>query len=303
MGHIDAMFRSAAFVLALAATAACRPAPTTTPADVDARLLRIEEHLLRLTGVIEASPDRTSMTPDQRLVRVENQLDKVITFLKTAVPAKLDESKVYALPIDPLDPVVGPPTAAVTVVEAYEFLCPYCAMVEPTLDELRARYPTDLRVVSKYYVIHGEPAMPSGKAACAAARQGKYAAIKDRLWKSIWPTAGEAAVREQATAEAVARTAKAAGLDMKRYQADVDGVCSEWLTRSGATMQKFGAGGTPSFWINGRPFQTASRDEFAGEIEAELARVKASGVAPAKYYEQVVMAKGEPEAVMVSPFD
>lgn len=302
MGHIHAMFRSAAFLLVLAA-AACRPAPTTTPADVDARLLRIEERLVRLAGVIEAAPDRTAMTPDQRLLRVENQLDKIITFLKTAVPAKLDETKVYALPIDPLDPAVGPATAAVTVVEAYEFLCPYCAMVEPTLEQLRARYPTDVRVVSKYYVIHGEPAIPAGKAACAAARQGKYAAIKDRLWKSIWPTAGEPAVQEQATADAVARTARAAGLDMKRYQADVDGVCREWLSRSAATLQKFGAGGTPTFWINGRPFQAAGVDEFAGEIEAELARVKASGVAPAKYYEQVVMTQGEPEAVMVSPFD
>jgi hypothetical protein len=68
-------------------------------------------------------------------------------------------------------------------------------------------------------------------------------------------------------------------------------------------MQQFGAGGTPTFWINGRPLQAGSVEAFGEAIEAELARVKASGVAPAKYYEQVVIGTGAPEAVMISPFD
>ena len=36
---------------------------------------------------------------------------------------------------------------------------------------------------------------------------------------------------------------------------------------------------------------------------AEIAKVNESGVAPAKYYDEVVVGQGAQEAVMVSPFD
>lgn len=286
--------------------AACRPAPPATPAtspELDARLARIEERLDRLTANLgEVDAAAVPATPDIRLMRVEQQLAKVVDFLKKAVPPTLDSDRTYAIPVDPLDPVLGPAGAAVTLVEAYEYLCPYCAMLEPTLEDLRRRYPRDLRVVSKHFVIHGEPAKPTGKAACAAARQGKFAAMHAALWKAIWPEQGQIE-REQATEAAVEKLAKDAGLDMKRYRTDVAGPCNAWIDSAQATLSKFGAGGTPSFWLNGRPIEARNADELARLIDAELARVKASGVKPAAYYQDVVMAKGEPEAVMTSPFD
>ncbi len=288
-------------VLLLTFLCACRPAPTTTPSDVDARLNRIEERLDQLSGVSGGSDAPAS--PDIRLLRVEQRLDKVITFLKSAVPPKLDETKVYGIPVDPLDPVIGPAGAAVTIVEAYEYLCPYCNLVESSLAELRRRYPRDVRVVSKYFVIHGPPAMPSGIAACAAARQGKFPALHAALWKAIWDDENNPADREQATEEAVAAHARAAGLDMKRYSVDVAGPCKDWLATSARTLQQFGAGGTPSFWINGRFVQAGNVETLAPLVDAELARVKASGVPAAKYYDEIVVGKGEREAVMISPFD
>jgi protein-disulfide isomerase len=291
-----------AFLVAAAlCAAACHPKGASTSPDLDARLTRLEQRLDRLSGVNGA--DDTPATPDVRLLRVEARLDKIITFLKDAVPAKLDEDQVYAIPVDPLDPALGPPGAAVTMVLAYEYLCPYCALIEPTLDDLRKKYPADLRIVGKYFVIHGEPAIPSGKAACAAQRQGKYAAFNEAVWNAVWPKPGEAPEREQASTASLELLAKASGLDVKRFKADVDGVCTTWLTTSASTLTKFGAGGTPSFWINGRPVQARSLEDFAATIDAELARVKASGVAPAKYYQDVVLAKGAGEAIMVSPFD
>jgi hypothetical protein len=122
------------------------------------------------------------------------------------------------------------------------------------------------------------------------------------MWKAIWPADGSAD-REQAAEDAVARHARAAGLDMKRYAADLAGPCEAWLTDTDRTLRRFGTTGTPSFWINGRFIQGASVDAMAEMIDAELARVKASGIAPAKYYEQVVVGQGATEAVMISPFD
>lgn len=243
---------------------------------------------------------------EDRLARVERKLDKITEFLKQAVPPKLDESATYAVPIDPDDPVRGPADAKVTIVEAYEFLCPYCAMVAPTVDQLLAEYPKDVRVVAKYFLIHGEPAMPSGQAACASHKQGKYAEFEAALWKRSWPNPGQPAVKEALTAEGVIALAGELGMDTAKFKADMDGGCKEWLGRSMRTLQQFGAGGTPSFYVNGRFTQAGNPAGFKRIIDEEIKKADEAikgGIKQADYYEKVVVGKGEKEAKMVSPFD
>ena len=62
---------------------------------------------------------------EARLARLEKKLDKIAGFLKQAVPPELDKTQTYAVPIEPNDPVIGAKDAKVTIIEAYEFLCPY----------------------------------------------------------------------------------------------------------------------------------------------------------------------------------
>lgn len=243
---------------------------------------------------------------EERLAKVERKLEKITGFLKQAVRPELDTSATYAVPLDAADPVVGPADAKVTVIEAYEFLCPYCAMVAPTVDQLLAEYPKDVRVVSKYFVIHGEPAMPSGQAACASHKQGKYDAFQKALWKKAWPAPGQPPVKEALTADAVVALATELGMDGAKFKADMDGDCKEWLGRSMRTLQQFGAGGTPSFYINGRFVQAGELGAFKRVIDEEIKKADDAikgGIAQADYYEKVVVGKGEKEAKMVSPFD
>lgn len=254
------------------------------------------------TPAAEDLPPAPAGSVEERLQRLERKVDKITTFLRSAVQPKLDESVAYAIPVDPSDPVVGPKDAKVTIVEAYEFLCPYCAMVAPTMDQLVAEYPKDVRVVSKYMLIHGEPAMPSGQAACAAAKQGKYDAYQKALWKKSWPTPNQPN-RDALTADAVVALAGELGLDAAKFKADMDGECKEWLGRSMRTLQQFGAGGTPSFYVNGRFTQAGNAASFKRIIDEEIKKVDASGVAAKDYYEKVVIGQGEKEARMVSPFD
>ena len=286
--------------------ASCRPAAAPTD---PARLSQIEERLERLELALTQAvtgADAKPATPEARLIRVEHRLDRLLAFLKQAVRPELDTSVTYAIPIDPSDPVLGPRDAKVTIVEAYEFLCPYCAMIAPTLEQLRARYPKDVRVVSKYFVIHGAPAEPAGRAACAAAKQGpaKYAALEKALWAAIWPEAGKPPAKERATEAEIEKLAKAAGLDVARFRADAGGAdCRGWLTRSGDVLQRFGAGGTPSFYINGRSVSAGGLEDLAAVVDAEIDRVDASGTPAARYYEDVVLRTGAAEARMISPFD
>src|SRR3954467_13604354 len=147
----------------------------------------------RLDGVTSAAKpvEAAPAGPDDRLARVERKLDKVVAALDQALgPAEPDPASTYAVPVDPQDPTEGPRDARVTIVEAYEFLCPYCYLVNPLVEQIRAKYPHDVRVVSKYLVIHGAPAATAGTYACAAARQGKFTEMKTALWNHLWKTEG-----------------------------------------------------------------------------------------------------------------
>lgn len=301
-------------VAGLALAAACRSTPPAQPPSaatpaLELRLAALEQRLELLEKVLgprAGAIDQSPLPADsiERVSRVEARLDKVVGFLKQAVRPEVDPSQLYAMPIDPRDPALGPVDAPVTIVEAFEFLCPYCHLLEPTLDRLRAEYPKTVRVVSKYLVIHGEPAIPSGLAACAAQRQGRYERYKTATWSAIWD-APDSPDRDAASEDAVRGHAKTAGLDLKKYQADVapDGPCADWMSTTEQVLEKFGTSGTPTVLINGRLIEQRDYAGLKAAVDDELARVKSSGVAPARYYQDVVLARGKSEAVMISPFD
>jgi protein-disulfide isomerase len=301
------MLRFAALsLIATVALAGCEQdskAPNWKPPEKVAQKAQTEPKVKKPEPAPEQDlPPAAAGSVEERLQKLERKVDKITTFLRSAVQPKLDDTVAYAIPVDPSDPTIGPKNAKVTIIEAYEFLCPYCAMVAPTMDQLVAEYPKDVRVVSKYFVIHGEPAMPSGQAACAAGKQGKYDAYQKALWKKSWPTPNQPN-RDALTAEAVVALAGEMGMNTTKFKADMDGECKEWLGRSMRTLQQFGAGGTPSFYVNGRFTQAGNPASFKRIIDEEIKKVDASGVPAAEYYEKVVVGQGEPEARMVSPFD
>ena len=94
---------------------------------------------------------------------LEQKFDELVQRLREArqlPPATPKEGVAYAVPVGEHDIVRGDAAAPVTLVEAFEFMCPYCAKVHPTVEALQAKYGKKLRVVSKYLVVHGEQAVP-----------------------------------------------------------------------------------------------------------------------------------------------
>jgi protein-disulfide isomerase len=235
---------------------------------------------------------------DARVAKLEKRVDKIVAILKQAMPpGEPDPALTYSVPVYAEDPTIGPADAKVTIIEGYEFLCPYCWKAAPTIDQLLADYPKDVRVVSKYLVIHGPPAVPSANAACAAAKQGKYPAMKKALWGALFDAQGQMK-RDQATAEAVEKIAASVGLDMAKYKADIDSqACKDWLSKSQASLSAVGTTGTPSFYINGRHIGGALPvEEFKKVITEELAKADkaiAAGTKQADYYQKFVVEKGE----------
>jgi predicted DsbA family dithiol-disulfide isomerase len=247
-----------------------------------------------------AEPAAAGGSTAERLARVEAKLDKIVTFLDANLPPQEPApDQTYSVAVAPIDPVQGPSDAKVTIVEGFEFLCPYCFMVNPTVDQLLAKYPKDVRLVSKYLIIHGPSAVPPGLAACAAAKQGKYPQMKAAMWSHLFKLEdGKPKMQgEQIAPDSMAKIATEIGLDAARFKADSESEdCQGWLQGSASAMHPLGASGTPAFFINGRYLSGAQPLEaFDKVIHEELAKADkaiADGISAADYYQSAVVAKG-----------
>ena len=201
-----------------------------------------------------------------------------------------DPAAIYAVPLG-ASPVVGSPKARVTMVMAFEFACPYCRKAFDTVDDLRKKYGKDLRVVYKQFVVHPQIATADG-AAPRAPRTARAAGASspDLLWvKAFDARSFDPANIDALATEARSRHAPLPGGPRRHVPA------RRSRTRC-AALTKVGVNATPTFFINGRyPRGRAADQSFSTLIDEELAKAKAAekrGVAPERYYDQEVLAKG-----------
>ena len=119
--------------------------------------------------------------------------------------------------------VDGPATAAVTIVKAFDFACPYCQQAAGTMTELVKDYGGKVRVVYANMLVHA-PAKPAHLASCAAAKQGKYKEFKDAFWeKGFGPYAASQGKDQAPLGEAnILTIAQGLGLDTAKLKAVED---------------------------------------------------------------------------------
>jgi protein-disulfide isomerase len=208
-----------------------------------------------------------------------------------ARPPGPDPTAVYAVPVDSA-PSVGPADAKITIVKAFEFACPFCTRVRPTLDQLMADYKGEVRIVYKHLLIHPGVAATPAYASCAAHMQGKFKPMYDLIWSK-----GFEANRNLSRDKMVA-LADELKLDMRKFEADMDGeACKQRVAQDQQELQRVGARGTPAFFINGRYLSGAQPIEnFKAIVDDELAKTNArvgKGASPATYYRDWVLQKGK----------
>lgn len=218
-----------------------------------------------------------------------------------------DKAKTYAVPVDG-DPFDGPADALVTIVKAYDYACPYCLNVRETMDQLRQKYPQDVRVVFKQFVVHPQVATAGALAFCAAAKQGKATQMDALLWEKGFKAKnydkdataeGGAAPQKcwdtDAGCPVVLGFAKELQLNETQFKTDMKG-CQQQTQKDMRDLQTFGVGATPSFFINGRFVSGAMPIEnFTVLVDEELKKAKdkvASGTPAANYYQEWVVNKG-----------
>lgn len=136
-------------------------------------------------------------------------------------------------------PTAGNPEGDVTVVEFFDYRCPYCKRARAELDGLIAADP-GVRVVYREFPVLGPASTLAAKAAIAAARQGKYLPFHGLLMDH----------RGELDEAAVMATAAAAGLDSGRLRADMeDGEVAAEIARAHALARRLGIDSTPTFVI------------------------------------------------------
>ena len=140
---------------------------------------------------------------------------------------------------DPASPVGGNPEGDVTLVEFFDYNCPYCRRVAPVMHEAEAADP-QLRIVYKEFPILGPGSHFAAKAALAADRQGLYIPFHKALME----------IDGAADETAVLAIAAEVGLDLERLEADMqDPAIAEAIERNLQLALALRINGTPSFVV------------------------------------------------------
>jgi len=140
---------------------------------------------------------------------------------------------------DPNAPVLGNPDGDVTVVEFFDYNCPYCRRAKPALLEL-LEFDPNVRLVYREWPILGDGSVFAAKAALASRNQGKYEEFH-------WAMMGMTGRAEEAS---VLRVAGEIGLDVEQLKADMESAeIAEHIQTSMQLAQSLGFSGTPSFVI------------------------------------------------------
>jgi protein-disulfide isomerase len=140
---------------------------------------------------------------------------------------------------DPEAPVVGNPEGDVTLVEFFDYRCPYCKQVSPSLQAL-VKEDAKLRVVYKEFPVLGRESVFAARAALAARKQGKYEPFHNALM----------ALKGQLGDEIVLKTAGSVGLDVEKLKSDMGAPEIEaQIRRNHELAQALDIRGTPAFIV------------------------------------------------------
>lgn len=140
---------------------------------------------------------------------------------------------------DPNAPVLGNPDGDVTVVEFFDYNCPYCRRVKPEVKAMIAADP-NIRLVYREWPILGDGSVFAAKAALAAREQGKY---EEFHWAMM-------ELKGRANETSVLRVAQEIGLDIEKLRKDMEAPeVQEHIDTSMRLTRALGLNGTPSFVI------------------------------------------------------
>jgi protein-disulfide isomerase len=173
-------------------------------------------------------------------------------------------ANIDALANNPGSPSIGSPQADITIVEFFDYACPYCKAAEPRLMALVKR-DKGVRLVLKEFPILTKPSMVAARMALAARKQGKYEAYHLAMMRH----------QGQLLVSDIDELAKASGLDVARLKRDMNApdVTDELLANFNLA-RAIRAFQTPAYIVGMHVLSSDSASiDFAAEVAAARKRV------------------------------
>ena len=197
-----------------------------------------------------------------------------------------DDLTIWKMPINGA-PATGPKDALVTIVEFFDYQCPYCRRVQATLTALMSRYPKDVRLVLRQNPLpfHAR-ALPAANLALEARSEKGDAGFFDASHGLFDDKRG----LEDADLLKLAKDLK---LDSKRVEAAISKNTHAAEIEADADLATdFKASGTPYFFINGLRLSGAQPLEaFVTAVDAQLKvanALVAAGTPRARVYDEIM---------------
>ncbi len=160
---------------------------------------------------------------------------------------------------NPDDLVQGNPKGDATIVEFFDYRCPYCKQIEPTFEALLQEDPK-LRIVYKEFPILGEASVYAARVALAAKQQGKY----PEFHRAMMATKGDI------TDEVVLKVAASVGLDIAKLKADIGSAEIARIVKANYDLaEAFNITGTPGIIVGNTLIPgVVDLDTLRGDIAA-----------------------------------
>lgn len=154
--------------------------------------------------------------------------------------------------------ITGPANAKKTVVEFFDYNCPYCRQSLPAVRKFYAQHKADTRFAFIEFPIKGPDSTFAAKVALAARKQGdKYLALHFLLMNE----------EDHVDAHMILADAEKAGLNMDQLAKDMAAPdISLGVSKSLALAEAAKVKGTPFFIINGRVRPGALDDELLNQM-------------------------------------
>lgn len=150
---------------------------------------------------------------------------------------------------DPDNPILGNPEGALTIVEYFDYQCPYCKMGHSMLTDAVAE-DGNIRLVMKDWPIFGAASVLASQLVFGAASMGGYAQAHEALM----------ATEARLTEDQIRQVLRGGGIDtdaaLAAYRAD-RGKWDGLLARNGRQAAELGLQGTPAFIIGARIYPGA----------------------------------------------
>jgi protein-disulfide isomerase len=142
---------------------------------------------------------------------------------------------------DPDIPAEGNPNGDITIVEYFDYQCPYCRKVEPELKQV-VHDDGKVRLVQKDWPVLGPVSVVAARMALACRYQDKYLQAHDAL----------IGVNSKLTEPRIHELLAGAGIDVDRVARDLETnakAIDAILARNNDQASAFGFNGTPSFIV------------------------------------------------------